>query len=280
MNSAIHIVPYPDGKGVEVLILAFSKHQEARGFSPNTVKRRTTTLQAFARLLEPSGFDTATPDDVQEFLLRYKAPRTRHAYRSDLAAFYKWACRRRLLSLNPMELIDPVKVPKSLPRPVPTEMVTALMATANAETRLMIALAAYAGMRISEIAALTAEDIDFQRNALNIRQAKGQRDRQVPLHPLLRRLLEPYMFRQGSVFELKKDTIGRRITRHMQHVGVNATPHKLRASFATELADVSKDVLLVQKLLGHESPNTTMAYVQVGMSGAGDMVARMYPPAS
>ena len=263
-----------------MLIAAFSKHQEARGFSPNTVARRTHTLRAFARLLEPSGFDTATPDDVQEFLLRYPAPRTRHAYRSDLAAFYKWACRRQLLTTNPMELIDPVKVPKSLPRPVPTNLVAALIATADDDTRLMIALAAYAGLRISEIAALAAEDIDFQRNALNIRNAKGQKDRQVPLHPTLRRLLEPYMFRQGSIFGLKTDTIGRRITRHMQRIGVNASPHKLRASFATELADVSKDVLLVQKLLGHESPNTTMAYVQVGMSGAGEMVARMYQPAS
>ena len=97
------------------LVDLFANYQRGRGFSPRTIKRRTVTLRALERAVAPSELSDATTDDIAEFLLRYPSPRTRHAYRSDISSFFKWAHRRKLVDTDPTELIDPIKVPKALP---------------------------------------------------------------------------------------------------------------------------------------------------------------------
>jgi len=255
----------------------FTAYQRGRGFSTATIKRRTNTLRAFAKSLAPSELSDATADDISEFLLRYPSPRTRHAYRSDIATFYKWATRRKLVPADPCELIDPIKVPKSLPRPVPAELIPDLVAYApNRNLRLMVALAAYAGLRVMEISQLQSEDIDILHGVLLVRNGKGGKDRLVPLHPLLRSLLAVEVAKPGRLFQAKPDTVGRQIGEYLRANGVQATAHKLRATFATSVAAASGNVVMVQRLLGHESPETTMLYVGWDGGDAAPFVSGLY----
>lgn len=265
------------GKTGLMLIQLFAAYQAQRGFSTHTVRRRTGTLTAFRTFIAPSEFETATDTDITEFLARWPKPRTRHAYRSDLAAFYKWALRRQLVHADPTLLVDPVKVPRSLPRPVPAPAVIRLIATADDdETKLMLALAAFAGLRINEIANLEADDVDLAHRLLVVRNGKGGKDRTVPVHPMLARLLQPHLD-HGRVFPYTAATVGRRMSTYMRAVGVEATGHKLRASFGTELAAASHgNVVLVQRLLGHGSPLTTMGYIGWAGGEAADTVDAMY----
>lgn len=266
------------GMGVDMLAQQFADYQRLREFSPATVRRRTVTLRQFAAFVAPSTLDKATTEDVQEFLSRFPAPRTRHAYRSDLSAFYTWAIRRSLIATNPMLLIDSIRIPKTLPRPVPAGMVPALVAAAPGwDLRAMVAFAAYAGLRVAEIAAICVEDIDLVHDAINVRQGKGSRDRTVPLHPALRALVVGRMPKAGRLFQVLPETVGRKIAAHLRDCGVDASAHKLRATFATELAETSHgNVVMVQRLLGHQKPETTMAYVGWDGGVAADTVAGMY----
>jgi len=261
-----------------VLIDQFASYQRARGFSSDTIKRRTTTLRQFRRLIAPSDFAEATESDIQEFLLRYRSPRTRHAYRSDLATFYKWGVRRNLLPSNPCDLIDPIKVPRPLPKPVPAELIPLLVAAApDSDLQLMIGLAAFAGLRVGEIAALDTDDVNMVRNVITVRNGKGGKDRTVPVHPLLRNLLIPYVQRPGRVFDVRKETIGRRMAAYLHAQGLRATAHKLRATFATEAAiGAEGNITMVQHLLGHSSPTTTMAYVDWNGGESAAVVDAMY----
>lgn len=245
------------------LVDHFAAYQQGRGFSPKTIKRRTNTLQGFQRSIAPSDLSDATTEDIAEYLLRYPSPRTRHAYRSDLSTFYKWALRRKLVTHDPTELIDPIRVPKSLPRPVPAELVPDLVLYApNRNVRLMVALAAYAGLRVMEISQLEAEDIDITHRVLMVRNGKGGKDRVVPLHPLLCQLLAPEVRKPGRLFQAKPDTVGRMVANYLRDRGIESTAHKLRATFATSVATAAQgNVVMVQRLLGHGSPTTTMAYV-------------------
>jgi integrase len=54
--------------------------------------------------------------------------------------------------------------------------------------RLMLALFAYAALRRSELLGLDWDDIDLERRLLHVRQAKGGRQRVVPIHPALESL--------------------------------------------------------------------------------------------
>ncbi len=256
----------------------FGDYQRARGFSTATIRRRTLTLTQFLRFLAPGSLFDATDSDVQEFLLMRASARTRHAYRSDLRTFYTWACRRNLTASDPTILIDPIRVPKTLPRPVPATMVRDLVRHApTSELQLAVALAAYAGLRIAEIAALDGADIDWQHQVLFVRAGKGNKDRAVPMHPMLAQHLRPHAGKSGRVFQNKKDTIGRSVAKYLRDSGVDATAHKLRATFATELAEAARgNVVMVQRLMGHESPTTTMAYVGWGGGEAAGVVSTMY----
>lgn len=77
-----------------LLATAPGSNSRVRGFSPLTIKRRSGTLGRFARWCHPVRLADATADHVESFLAAHSAPRTRHAYRSDLSAFYTWATRR------------------------------------------------------------------------------------------------------------------------------------------------------------------------------------------
>ncbi len=276
MGRVVQLTPMgDDGRD---LIDDYARYQRARGFSTRTIRRRSTTLRQFRELLAPADFSVATERDVQDFLLRYRNPRTRHAYRSDIRSFYTWAFRRNILPTDPTVLVDPVKVPKSLPRPVPAGLVGGLVRHAPTnELRLMVALAAYAGLRAMEIAAIASDDVDLAHDVLIVRDGKGRKDRLIPLHPTLRHLLEPEVQMPGQLFQVNAATVSRRIGRYLKACGLDSSAHRLRATFGTQLSEVSNgNIVMVQRLMGHESPTTTMAYVGWGGGEAAGVVATMY----
>jgi len=75
-------------------------------------------------------------------------------------------------------------VPKGRPRPVADEHLTVLLSTRmSGRTRAMILLGAYAGLRVSEIAAIRGEHVDLIMSTLAI-TGKGEKTRYIPLHPV------------------------------------------------------------------------------------------------
>lgn len=267
--------PASDIPDVHELLPLFVAYQLYRGFSPATIKRRSTSLGAFGRFLSPRSAREATTEQAQEFLSTFRTAATRYAYRADLAAFYRWAHRRDLVKSNPLELVDPVKVPKTLPRPVPADMVPALItACSDPDVQLMVALAAYAGLRRAEIATLSMADVTH--DTIVIRNGKGAKDRMIPLHPRLRLMLAG---RRGQLFDVSKNSVGRRVAEHLRACGVDATCHQLRHTFGTELARLTHgDLLLVGSLMGHECTDTTKGYTAFDSSRSASAVAELYQP--
>jgi site-specific recombinase XerD len=263
--------------GVHV-IDAFERYQLGRGFSPLTVRRRTQTLRSFARHLEPSDLGDATLTDIEEWLASKRTARTRHAYRSDLRVFYDWAVKRELLASNPAALVDSIKVPKSLPRPIGPEVHAALL-SGTLRQRRMIGLGLYAGLRCAEIAALDCSDVGH--GVIVVRNGKGGKDRVIPLHPELERLLDGLpasgrLFTRGGR-PISSAAVSRLISRHFARCGITATPHQLRHTFGTELARAAKgDLVSMGLIMGHGSAETTKGYVGWAAE-MGEVVAAMYP---
>ncbi len=262
------------------LIDGFSDYQRGRGFSRNTVRRRRISLGRFAAHIAPVLLERATPELVEEWLLTFATATTRRAYLADLRVFYRWAHRRQLCPSNPCDRIDSIKVPRTLPRPVDAALVPMLVAMApTAKVALMVALAAYAGLRRAEIAALDYRDVNLAGDppTLTVRCGKGGKDRTIPVHPELARLFERRT--TGPVIGLTPNTVGALVAEHLRACGVNATAHQLRHTFATEAARVA-DPWLVAELLGHSKLDTTMLYVSLVGREAGHVVAAMYDTAA
>jgi integrase/recombinase XerD len=139
-------------------------------------------------------------------------------------------------------------------------------------------MAVYAcGLRVSEVVALRAEDIDSKRMVLRVCQGKGRKDRYVMLSPKLLEVLRDYYkaFRPTATLFFGKDkgrplhraTVLRACRLIARRAGLTkrVTVHTLRHSFATHLLEADVDLRTIQALLGHRSLRTTALYTFVSM---------------
>lgn len=163
------------------LVEMFLAAQTARGFSPRTVERRRWACGRWSRHLGEVPLNDATVEDVETFLSGYPVLTTRQAVRSDVNQLYRFLVRRGHVARNPVDDVDAPRLRPREPSPIPVDDVLRVIDAARPHVRLMVMLAAYAGLRVSEIAALRADDIDHDNGCLIVRGGKGGKDAAVPL---------------------------------------------------------------------------------------------------
>ena len=208
-------------------------------------------------------------------------PRTRHAYKSDLTAFFKWAFRRQLVDKDPTLLLDPIRVPKGIPKPAPPEIIARAIATSSGDTQVMILLGALAGLRRAEIANLQRGDInlDTEPPVIHVQHGKGDRDRIVPIHPTLEAHLRRgtcWLYRaRGARYSV--DAVGHRLQKALTFDGAHVTGHQLRHFYGTEASRWSGgNIVLVGQLMGHADTNTTLGYIRWSSTEGADVINKIF----
>lgn len=144
-------------------------------------------------------------------------------------------------------------------------------ATDNLKHKVLLMSLYYAGMRLDEARNVEWEDIDFGRELVHVKKAKGGKERVVFLHPRLKDALKMYGVGEGPIFKSQrggkysKRTIQKIVGNAAVKAGIRkrATPHALRHSFATHLLESCADIRHIQKLLGHKNLQTTQVYTHV-----------------
>lgn len=195
------------------------------------------------------------------------ATETRRGVRGSLLAFYRWAVAAGRTETNPAEALPTVRPAPPCPRPAgEAEYARALLAARKPAHRLMLRLAAEAGLRRAEVAAVHSRDLveDLEGWSLWV-HGKGGRDRLVPLSASLAAELRGHVER-GFLFpgaaggHLSPRWVGKIVADLLPG---ETTMHQLRHRFATRAYGVDRDTFTVQQLLGHASPATTRRYVVV-----------------
>ncbi len=247
-----------------------------RGRAENTQK---SYLERIAQLAKHFGKspDQLGPEEIrayQVYLLEYKRVSLSHLTQFVAAARFlygitlerDWAVKK----------IPHPKRPKKLPEVLSDEEVKQLLDfIVNLKHRAIITTLYGVGLRVSEVCQLAIRDVDSKRMTIRVRQAKGAKDRYVPLPAFLLQTLRAYWK------QYRPDTIlfpGRRSdrpisTRHVYRVCVDAaraaritkhtTPHSLRHSFATHMLEHGANILDLQAILGHASLKSTARYLHV-----------------
>lgn len=230
------------------------------GRATRTVELDTVVARRF-ELLGGCPIDVATPAHVDAWwqALRGAAPQTRATYLRAARRYWRWAAVRGGPPDPSAHLTEP-RVPRRLPRPVPERDVALLLAVVGGDVRVQLGLAAYCGLRVSEIARLAPRDVftDTTGGRWLLVHGKGGRERTVPVCAVVDDLLAGYSWPATNGRALSVT-----LRRVMHELGLPYSAHQLRHSFATAVLAADRNVVTVQRLLGHASVATTMVYADV-----------------
>jgi integrase/recombinase XerD len=144
-----------------------------------------------------------------------------------------------------------------------------LRAAQNSSTRdyLLLRFMWRTGVRVSEVINVTPKDVEFKNRVVNIRKAKGGRQRRVPLDEESLKMLSDYILVSNTledqpIFPIKRDRVFKIVKKYGNIVGVKIHPHTLRHSFAIHMVRSGTDLRRLQLMLGHTSLSTTQVYLQ------------------
>ncbi|MBU1009396.1 MAG: site-specific integrase [Bacteroidetes bacterium] len=163
-----------------------------------------------------------------------------------------------------------------LPNVLSKEEVKALLAcTENTKHRAMLSLIYACGLRRGELLNLKPGHISSKRHLLIVVDAKGRKDRVVPISDkVITMLREYYRLYKPSIWLFEGQMVGTQysetslqkvLKKSLEGAGIRkpATLHWLRHSYATHLLETGTDLRYIQELLGHKSSKTTEIYTHV-----------------
>jgi site-specific recombinase XerD len=245
-----------------------------RNRSANTVSTYRRTLRSLAEAVgDPL---VATRQDVEAWW-EARARLAAASRVNELAAvrgFYKWAVRWEHREDDPTLRIDAPSLPQGLPHPMSRADFHELLSKLSDELRRAVALGGYAGLRISEVAALDWADLDPEARRIRV-TGKGRKVRMVGLPTLLLDHLLPDT--GGNVvtacgFVYSGAALQRKVNRAIHAAGVDGTFHALRHRYVTMALAGTGNLLAVSRAVGHSSLATTSIYAALADSDL-DLVA-------
>lgn len=251
----------------------------------------------FSRDIEPKDIDLAMVRKYRLYLSRWADPKsqkplkrvTQNYFMIALRAFLRYLARVDVESLSPekvelgeidprpLKILDEVQLHQLLAAPDVTRK-------DGIRDRALLETLFSTGLRVSELASLNRDHINFNRREFGI-IGKGGKERVVFLTDSATDWIQKFLdvrkdtFRplfirfqgradptnSGEAMRLTPRSIERIIEKYVKKVGlsVKATPHTLRHSFATDLLINGADIRSVQEMLGHSNISTTQIYTHV-----------------
>lgn len=266
-------------------LLQFSNEIRRKGYRDQSVKNYVSCVERFLNHFENRPQPKAINEsDIKSYLARFSEHNTQRAHHSAIKCFYRYVVRQP----EKFRFIEYCKRSRKLPIVLSVEEIQKLFnACPNLKHKAIIALMYSTGLRVGEVIALRIHDVDSSRMVINIRNAKGGKDRQVMLNQnlldLLRRYFKAYnptdyLFNGQSSLTYSTRSIAQFLKQYAKCAGLSKRiyPHLIRHCSFTHLVEGGTDINLVQRLAGHQSVRTTNLYIQTSHS----FISRIQSPLS
>ncbi|MFC1627830.1 site-specific tyrosine recombinase XerD [Gemmatimonadota bacterium] len=278
-----------------------------RDLSPNTIEAYQRDLGKFSAFLSMNGLavESVTRMDVEKFIgaLRKEGLSSRSVVRalSALRTFYRFLCTEGYCDVDPATRIERPALWKKLPVVLDFFEIEDLLdqpdltSDLGIRDRAMLELAYAAGLRVSELLAVSMQDIDAPEGLITV-HGKGRKDRLIPLGAVALDYIDRYrgaprrrLLRDDSIIDvlflnfrggpLTRMGFWKLFQKHVIAAGIvkKCTPHTLRHSFATHLLEGGADLRAVQEMLGHADISTTQIYTRVDRTYLKDVHRSFHP---
>lgn len=281
----------------------FTAYCKSKNLSSRTIEYYSYRLQALQTYLadheQPTAPRDLTPQVIREFLIdetnRKSATTASHSH-TTLCAFFAFLVNDGFLERSPMESVEKPRRKKAVVNTFSIEQIDAVLANcgrdfAGVRDRAMVTLLLDCGLRVSELAGLDMDDIDWTDGTILV-LGKGSKERKVPFGHTARQALTAYIARRGELDTqaLFVSTLGARLDRYRvrdiiqrrcreaEIAGVRCSPHTFRHTMAVSYLRNGGDVFSLQKLLGHSTLDMTRKYAELADSDVKDK-HRLFSPA-
>lgn len=279
---------------LEAQLTGFAAHLASRGTSGNTQKAYLSDLRDLIGFLHDKkrGLDLDSLRDWMWQMSEAGASKTTLARKTSSAkAFTQYLFERGNIDSDPGLRLRAPKLDRGLPKVATEKSLDEIfnrlqfLATednpAGMRDLCAFELLYATGMRVSELARLDLEDIDYSRSLLRV-TGKGDKQRMLPFGSSAARALETWVRVGRDQYRTDTSPAALLLTTRGKRIGVRqlyslvaeqlgatptgkAGPHTLRHSAATHLLDHGADLRAVQEILGHASLATTQIYTHVSV---------------
>lgn len=289
---------------IKQLITDFLEDLEiAKNRSPRTIIAYGHYLSRFVSFVEnslkismPEAIDLEAVRQFRLFLSRFKnqeveplSIKTQGYHLIALRSFLKYLAKRDILTLAPEKIDLPKFEPRTISFLEAQELEDLLQAPksstcAGKRDKAILELLFSTGLRLSEIANLNREDINFDRGEMRM-IGKGRKERIVFISHSAKIAISDYLLQRSDEdkalfirhslnalqvgdedsLRLSVRGIERVVEKYAKVAGLTkkVSPHTLRHSFATDLLINGADIRSVQAMLGHASIQTTQVYTHI-----------------
>jgi site-specific recombinase XerD len=251
------------------ILKIFQEKLRYKNYSEKSINLYTSYLKNFLETIDIKDPYQIRTQQIIFFLETYQYSSTsqQNQYIGTLKLFAKYILGKKDIHLTKIER---PKSEKKLPRVIDGDFIKERLGKIeNLKHKSILTLTYSVGLRVSEITNLKIEDIDSKRMLIHIKNAKGKKDRIVPLSPVVLNLLRDY-FKQYRPKEFlfngqitTQYSIGSCQKIYKKYIENNGHIHTLRHSCATNLLENGTDLRLIQKILGHSNVKTTEIYTHV-----------------
>ena len=260
-----------------------------RGLSENSLNAYSNDLNEFylfSKVNSPQSITTTIINDFLNYLSKSgRKPSSIARKLSSLKRFFGYLIEQGNIKENQFERYSAPKIVRYHPGYLSPNEIEKIIENIDLKekngfrNRAIIELLYGCGLRISELAELKINDIEFEAGFIKV-LGKGNKQRLVPLGEWAADALRKYILDREITHRnsQSKHIILNRSGQKFSRVGLwkiikniilesnitkKVTPHTFRHSFATHMLEGGADLRIVQEMLGHADISTTEIYTQV-----------------
>jgi site-specific recombinase XerD len=262
----------------------YEDHLRQAGKAHATIIAYTKDIEQLIDFVGKKGktqVDEVNQTDIEEFKEQLK--KNRYTGKSvsrkinSIKSFFRFLIAEGYIEDNPADDIAHPRYDQTPPRVLSKIEYRALRDAARGDARMaaIVELLLQTGMRISELASLQMEDLDFERDVIFIRAQNSREARKVPLNDAGKKALMDYLevrprTREKTVFLTKTcrpflvRNIRTAIDRYFRLAGIrDAKVNDLRHTFIVEQLKAGTPLVYVSQLVGHKRITTTEKYLKL-----------------
>lgn len=251
------------------ILKIFEEKLRYKNYSEKTINLYVSYLSFFLIQEDVKDAYGVTTQKIVNFLENksYSSTSQQNQYIGCLKLFAKYILNKKDIHLSKIER---PKSEKKLPQVIDhNHIINQLSKIENIKHKAILTLTYSVGLRVSEVVDLKIEDIDSKRMLIHIKNAKGKKDRIVPLSQTVLILLREYwkeykpkiyLFNGQSSDQYSIQSCQKIYKKYIDEV---SSIHTLRHSSFTNLLENGTDLRIIQKIAGHSSSKTTEIYTHV-----------------